>query len=74
MQPRYVLGNNIQRRLDEIGKTPEWLAERTNKAVDTIIRYITGATVPKAIALWKIAKAMDCTMDSLMEGIGSDTD
>ena len=65
---RQKIGNNIKRRLKELRKDPRWLARATAKADDTIRRYIDGYRVPSSIALYKIALAMDCTMESLMEG------
>jgi DNA-binding XRE family transcriptional regulator len=43
--------------------TQEQLAEQINTSQVMISRYVRGETIPSAIILRKIAKALDCSMD-----------
>ena len=72
MTAKERIGLNIVKRLQDMGKSSGWLARQTHKADDTIRRYITGMRVPTAIALYKIAEALGCSMDELMEGVFED--
>ena len=72
MTARQRLGQNILDQLKEIDRDYRWLAQETGKSHDAVMRYITGYRVPTAIALRKMAVAMGCTMDSLMEGVLDD--
>lgn len=43
--------------------TQEQLADKLNTTQVMISRYVRGETIPSAITLRKIAKALDCSMD-----------
>ena len=72
MTARERIGRNIARELHQQGRSAAWLARETQKAEDTINRYITGERVPSSIALYKIAKALGCPMGEFMEGVFDD--
>ena len=71
-RPANRLGNNIRARMEEAGITASQLAYMTGHAADTIVRYINGDRVPRATALWRISRALGCTMDNLMHGVITD--
>lgn len=71
-RPANRLGNNIRVRMEEMSLTVWGLANRTGHSAATIERYLNGDRVPKATALWKLAKALDCTMEDLMQGVMTD--
>ena len=43
--------------------TQEQLAEKLNMTQAIISRYVSGKTIPSAVVLKKIAKALNCSMD-----------
>ena len=56
-----LIGDNIKRRREELGKTQVWLAEKTGESKQTIYKYETG--IVSNIPLSKIeviAKALSC--------------
>lgn len=46
--------------------TQEELCERTGLTQATISRYITGKAIPSVLNLYKIAKALDCKIEDII--------
>ena len=64
-----AIGRNIEQKLKEAGITQRELAERVNITEVTISRYINGGRIPKAPALLAIARALNCVIESLLQGV-----
>ena len=64
---RRRLADNLLRLMGDM--TVVRLAELTGIARTTLINYRCGRTDPSAIAVAKIAKALGCTTDELLEGV-----
>ena len=62
-----VLKCNIATIRNDIGISQVELSARTGLTVGLISRYENGHTLPYAYNLWKIAIALDCTVDALYE-------
>lgn len=63
-----AVGRNIETKLNEAGISQRELAARTGITEVTISRYINGARIPKATDLLVIARALNCDIESLMQG------
>jgi len=71
-QGALVLAKNIRRLCEEKGMTHRALAEKAGITKVSISRYCSGKRVPSAPTLYAMAKALDCRMDDLMEGVDVD--
>ena len=69
---KYRFGKNIYDRLQEKGKNSVWLSNETDAHETSISNYINGKVLPNAVNFYKIARALDITMDALMEGVVKD--
>lgn len=63
-----VIGRNIRARMD--GRTQKWVADRINVHKSLVGRYCRGESQPSAGNLKRIALALRCTTDELLEGVG----
>lgn len=69
---RYALGNNIRSVLDGLGKTQTWLADNSGITVNYISQIVCGRRMPSAGHLYKIARSLGVSMDTLMKGVVSE--
>lgn len=65
---KYAVGNNIYNALKARKRTQKWLAEQVGVNETTISKWTTGQNHIKAIYLYRVSKALNVTMESLMEG------
>jgi len=63
------IGDNIARYLNRAGMTQRMLAAYADMTEVSISRYISGDRAPRALALYRISKALNCTMEDLMNGV-----
>ena len=63
------IGDNIDRYLKRAGMTQRMLAAYADITEVSISRYISGDRAPRATVLYKISKALNCTMEDLMYGV-----
>lgn len=63
------IGDNIARYLNRAGMTQRMLAAHADMTEVSISRYISGDRAPRALALFRISKALNCTMEDLMYGV-----
>ena len=63
------IGDNIARYLNRAGMTQRMLAAYADITEVSISRYISGERAPRATVLYKISKALNCTMEDLMYGV-----
>ncbi len=66
MKKTLTIGKNIKRQLIKEQLTQYELARRIHCSNSTIHRYIYGEIVPNFRVLFKIAEALDCTVDELL--------
>ena len=64
----YAIGNNIVKRLEEIGMTQYRLAKLLGVNQGTLSKWINGRDM-KASMLYRISRILGVTMNELMEGI-----
>lgn len=60
----------LKQRRTEAGITQKELADRTQLSLRTLQHYEQGSkdlTTAAAITVWKIAKALDCTIEDLID-------
>ena len=69
MIDEYAFGKNVKKRLVDMERTQTWLCLEIDMPLNTMSQYMMGRRMPKAETLYKIAKALNCSMDSLMEGV-----
>ena len=69
---KYRFGKNLYDMLQEKGKNSVWLSDETDIHETSISNYINGKVLPNAVNFYKIARALDTTMDALMEGVVKD--
>lgn len=69
MIDEYAFGKNVKKRLVDMERTQTWLCLEIDMPLNTMSQYMMGKRMPKAETLYKIAKALGCTMDELMEGV-----
>ena len=65
--PAFAL--NIKKLCEERKMTHRELAQKSGITSVSVSRYCSGARVPSATTLYAMAKALDCRMDELMEGV-----
>ena len=59
---------NIVYKLKENNIQPRDAAKRLNVTNETFSRWISGARMPTAYALYRMAHIFGCTMEELMKG------
>ena len=64
-----AVSKNIKKGLEEKGETARWLAAKVGVTDVCMIRWLAGKRQPTAYGLYKIAKALDTTMEALMDGV-----
>ena len=62
-----TLSKNMKRLMKDQEIKQYWLAKKCHVSQNTISRWVTGACVPPATGLYRIAKALHVTMEYLME-------
>ena len=63
-----IIGMNIREHLD--GRTQKYVADKINVHKTLMSRYCRGEVEPSASTLKRIALALHCTTDELLEGVG----
>ena len=66
---RYRLGDNIVRILKQKKMTQKELAERCGIGERLISKYVCGHHIPSYIVLYRISRALEVTLEDLVEGI-----
>lgn len=61
-----IFGKKLKKKMREVGMTQSTLASLTNIAPASISQYCNGDTMPTAIKLVKIARALKCNVDELI--------
>lgn len=64
-----AVSKNIKKSLEEKGETARWLAAKVGVTDVCMIRWLAGKRQPTAYGLYKIAKALETTMEALMDGV-----
>ena len=64
-----ALGNNIASWLVKRLMTQRELAEKIGTTEVSVSRYVTGKRVPSGPLLFKMARALGCTVEDLMQGV-----
>ena len=62
------LRKNLKSERAQEGLTQKQLAEKCGIGKQTLFQYESGYRFPSVFTLWKIAKALGCYMDELIEG------
>lgn len=68
------IGGNIREALDRAGMSQRQLALRSGMDEAQVSKYVHDRAEPKAISLARLARALGCTTDSLLEGGGRVSD
>ena len=63
------LADNISSHLEKKKITKKKLSDLTGIDITQICNYTIGYCAPNVKNLWKIARALETTMDELMEGV-----
>ena len=66
---RYQLGANIYRALRKKKWRQKNLADELGITDSLISKYINGDVLPSYLVLYRISRALDVTMDFLVDGI-----
>ena len=66
MELALTIGRNIERQLAKNQLTQTELAKRMHCSGNTIHKFISGTAVPRIKMLFKLAEALDCTIDELV--------
>lgn len=75
MKKRYcALGKLIAKRLVDLEKNKEWLAQKTGITLCTISHYCTGISIPSAQSVHKLSVALDLSTDIIIHAIVSETE
>lgn len=64
-----TIGDNIKTRLKAAGRTQASLSRETKIEAPLIWRYVEKERAPGVRNLWRIAKALNCTMEDLCEEV-----
>ena len=67
-----TFGRNISVELIRREMTQKQLANQIGIHPESLSRYCTGKREPRISWVYKIAKALGCTIDSLLEGCDED--
>lgn len=51
--------------------TQEWLGSQCGMTKATIVHYFQGNRIPSILSMLKVAKVLECTLNSLLEGVDS---
>lgn len=66
---KMIIGENIDNYRISKKFTQMELAEMIDMDVRAVNRYCVGKTEPRATVLYKLAKALDCTVYDLLKGV-----
>ncbi len=66
---KYAIGNNLARRMAEMGVSENELAEAVNVSLRTMRRWIDGDRQITVYALKRCARYLETTMDELAKGV-----
>ncbi len=64
---RTKLSKNLRRKLYNTATNQDMLAMKTGISEHTISKYVRGKSTPTAYNLYKIARALNCSVTELME-------
>jgi|AntRauTorckE5430_2_1112549.scaffolds.fasta_scaffold03685_4 transcriptional regulator with XRE-family HTH domain len=67
IQLQELLGNNIQRVRNSLGKSQEWLAEEVDTSQVQISRIESGTTNVSSVTLYKISRVLEVKIDNLFD-------
>jgi len=67
IQLQELLGNNIQRVRNLLGKSQEWLAEEVDTSQVQISRIESGTTNVSSVTLYKISRVLEVKIDNLFD-------
>ena len=66
---KYAFGRNLTKILHEKGIKQARLADKADLSAVSLSRYANGSMQPSVYTLYKIAKALGVSMESLITGI-----
>lgn len=66
---RYAISDNILIYLKKYGMMQKELAEKIGVNEVTMSKWMSGVRPPSLFAVYKIAKALNCTVDDLVKGL-----
>ena len=66
---RRVIGRNVRRLLAEHGVTATEVAEQLGHDPNTLYRICNGNRMPSALTAKRMADAIGCTVDEIVEGV-----
>lgn len=64
-----IVGEAIYNRRMDLSMTAKTLAKQAGVGIETIYQLESGIWGPRAHNLFKIAQALECSMDSLYSGV-----
>ena len=64
-----AIGNNIGNYIARNRMTQKEFAEKLRITEASMSRYISGDRIPKATLLYRMSKALNCTMEDLCYGL-----
>ena len=64
-----TIGENIKTQLQKQGMTKAALSRATEIEFPLIWRYMVGQRSPSTYNLYRLSKALNCTMEDLCEGV-----
>ena len=71
---RFACARNIKLELERIGKSPSWLAQEIGVTDGTMTRWLRVERQPTAYGLYKVAKVLGVSMESLMQGVDGENE
>ena len=69
MTNKEIISRNIDKRRVEQGLSQFGLAKKIGSHQSIVFKWCNAESTPNSIYLYKLAKALDCTMEDLMEGV-----
>ena len=66
---RYVISENIRKRLSERGMMQKEFAQKVGVNEVTMSRWMSGIRPPSLYAMFEMAKVLNCTIDDLVKGL-----
>ena len=62
----WTIAANIQERMERQGRSRKWLADATGVSLSSINNYLSAFTEPSATKIYRIARALHCTVEDLV--------
>lgn len=65
---RYFFSNKLKELIKKKGITQQALADAADSSKTTISRYVNGQALPSYYTLFKLAEALDCSVQDFFPG------